>query len=158
MRDVPLSLLGRLLDAIVPAAIRRWLRQRRAVRQIEQIRQEVDQCALFYVADTQHGASERGRQLPTESMPLILSLHADGFLAESAMNLLREFFAPAQDANALLVAPSLGGPPMMNLALRAGCLVRGKGFVQIRDGNGITLHERVKAELAETISNITRRV
>lgn len=147
-----------LLERLVPAAIRRWLRQRHATRQIEQLRHEVDQCALFYVADTQHGASERGRQLPTESIALVLTLYADGFLTHRALSLLREFFAPAQNANALLTAAPLGGPPMMNLALRAGYLVHGKGFVQNRDGNGLTLHERVKAELAEAISNISRRV
>lgn len=76
------------------------------------------------------------------------------------MSLLREFFSAAQDANVSLISPGLGlgGPPMMNLARRAGRLADGKRFVQNRDGNGLTLHDRVKAALAEALTSISRRM
>lgn len=67
------------------------------------------------------------------------------------MSLLSRIFSAAQDANASFISSPLSGPPMMNLVLRAGHLADGKRFVQNRDGEGLTLHERLKAALAEEL-------
>lgn len=144
-----------IITALIPWPIRRWAKRRRALRELEQLRHYVEQCALIYVADTQHGSSERGRLLPAESPLAIISrLHSEGFLTGEQIELLQQFFGPAQQANALLVAPQQGGPPALNLARRAAVLIQGRGYVQGRDGNGFTVRERVEAALAEAISQI----
>jgi hypothetical protein len=56
--SVALSLIGRLIGALVPAAIRRGMRKHRAVRELEQLRQ-VEECALIYVSDPRHGRLKR---------------------------------------------------------------------------------------------------
>lgn len=156
MTDPIFSMLTRLISALVPPVIRRWVRRRQAVRQIEQLRHQVESCGAFYVADA-HGGPVRVRQLPTDATALIATLHTDGFLTDEVMSLLYAFFDPAQQANALMTAPPQGGPPMLNEARRMASLIQGRGLVQNRDGNGLTVYERVKAGLAEALTRISRR-
>lgn len=150
--DVVTAFLGRL----VPLAIRRWIRRRRAAREIEQIRRDIDACAVLYQALTQTGTVQ-WRLLPAVSVALTSQLHADGFLSDQALTRLQEFFAPAQQANALLTSPSQGGPAMLNEARRMGYLRQGRDYVETRDSNGLTLHDRIKGELAAALTKLSRQ-
>jgi hypothetical protein len=117
---------------------------------------DAEKCAALFVVNTQGGPVPQ-RPLPTGSTVLISALHADGLLTDRAFSLLREFFGPAEQANTLLAAPAHQGPPFMSGALRLTCLLQGRRNVQIRDGNGFTLYDRVMAELAEAMTKIGRR-
>ncbi len=76
---------------------------------------------------------------------------------DETLSLLQQFFDPAIQANALMTAPPQGGPPMLNEARRMAQLSQGRGYVQRRDSNGFTLHERAKAALPEAPTRIWRR-
>lgn len=141
------------LGALMRTLFGRWTRRSRAAREFQQIRMDAEKCAAFFVADTQGGTVPQ-RPLPTGSAGLISALHADGLLTDRAFSLLREFFGPAEQANALLAAPAHQGPPLMSGALRLACLLQGRRNVQVRDGNGFTLYDRAMGELAEAITRI----
>ena len=152
------AILGALFRLLSPLLNFLWGRRKKrveATRRIEQLSRDVDECAAIFVADTQ-GGPVRQRRLPVDSAVSISALHVDGFLPDGALTLLREFFRPAEQANALLVAPAQAGPPFMNGAQRLACLFQGCQSVQSHDGNGFTLYERVRRELAEARERLSR--
>jgi len=96
-------------------------------------------------------------RFPIDSNAHLPSLHFDGMISDECLDVIRTFFAPAQQANSWLTAPPQEGPPGVNAAQHFACLLRGKHYVEVRDGNGFTLHDRALAEVATALTALKRQ-
>jgi hypothetical protein len=155
-RITPSTAGGNFLGFLLHRVLGRWTRRKRARRQLEQVRADINSCAAISVSSTQGGTVPL-THFPTDSTLHLGALHADGFLTGDALALLQEFFAPAEHANSLLTAPAQQDLPGANAAQRLQLLFRGKDHVEARDSNGTTLRDRALAEVAGAISAIDRQ-
>jgi hypothetical protein len=122
---------------------------------LEQVRADINGCAAVF-ASTQ-GGSVRQVALPVDAGSYLPDLHADGFLSADALAEIRQFLAPAEQANFFSNARIESGPPGSNGAQRLACLLHGKALTEDRDTNGITHRDRALAEVASAITEIERQ-
>lgn len=148
-----LSELLRPLDWLVPPLLTRRHRRQQAKRELEQVRQQVEQCGTSYVTATQSG-SVLPYELPADSVALIGPLHRDGYLTTDERAGLMRFFEPARQANALMNTPDAVPGRPFNGAFRMAQLLGGRAHVVTPDSSGVTLYDRALAAIAEALDRL----
>jgi hypothetical protein len=150
------KLLEKIPDLVRGAAARRE-RTKQARHKLEQIREDLQSCAAMYVRGTQSGVVNF-TMLPTDSLPLLLELHREGFISDDGVRAVRAFMEPAVEANASLTRRPAFGPPGFAGASYVRHLSIGRSHVEDRDSSGTTPYERSMAAIAESLTDLDKRI
>jgi hypothetical protein len=147
---------GSVIGMLLRHSIARVTRRGQARRQLKQLQRDIDECAFQFVDCTKGGTIPQFR-LPTDSAAHLATLYADGFLTTVEAEVLRDYFAAAEQANHWLSAPEQAGPEGENATRRLMSLLRGRAFVERQDGSGQTFQDLTRAAVARALSAIEQR-